>query len=60
MIVLEQLGARIAALRRAKGLTQEMLAEKMGVSPQAVSKWERGASNPDLYLIPKLAEIFLL
>ncbi|MBE6698122.1 MAG: helix-turn-helix transcriptional regulator [Ruminococcaceae bacterium] len=57
MIVLEQLGARIAALRRAKGLTQEMLAEKMGVSPQAVSKWERGLAFPNPVWLDELADI---
>ena len=39
-----QLGARIAKLRRASGMSQEELAEKLGVSRQAVSKWESGVS----------------
>ena len=57
MIVLEQLGARIAQLRRDQGLTQEMLAQRMGVSPQAVSKWERGLACPDLVFLDDLAEL---
>ena len=52
------LGEKINELRKKKQLTQEMLAERLCVSPQAVSKWERGVANPDLYLIPKLAEVF--
>ena len=57
MIVLEQLGARIAHLRRERGLTQEMLACKMGVSPQAVSKWERGLAFPNPVGLDDLAEV---
>lgn len=52
------LGTRIAALRKEKGLTQEELAEKLGVSSQAVSKWENDLSCPDIMLLPRLAEIF--
>ena len=57
MIVLEQLGARIAQLRRDQGLTQEMLAQRMGVSPQAVSKWERGLAFPNPVWLDDLADI---
>ena len=57
MIVLEQLGARIARLRRERGLTQEMLADKMGVSPQAVSKWERGLAFPNPVWLDDLADV---
>ena len=57
MIVLEQLGARIAQLRRDQGLTQEMLAQRMGVSPQAVSKWERGLACPDVVYLDDLATV---
>lgn len=39
-----RIGEKIAALRRAKGLTQEQLAEQLGVSAPAVSKWETGVS----------------
>lgn len=41
---MDTLGKRIAALRKEKGMTQEELAEKLGVSPQAISKWENGVS----------------
>ncbi|MBE7000862.1 MAG: helix-turn-helix transcriptional regulator [Ruminococcaceae bacterium] len=53
----ETLGSRIAALRREKGLKQDELAEKLGVSPQAVSKWENDISCPDISLLPALAEL---
>lgn len=49
------LGNRIAQLRRDKDLTQEELANAMGVSAQAVSKWENDVSCPDIMLLPKLA-----
>ncbi|MGN1031628.1 MAG: helix-turn-helix domain-containing protein [Butyricicoccaceae bacterium] len=53
---MNSLGKRIAMLRRKRNLTQEMLAEALGVSPQAVSKWETDNSCPDITLLPKLAE----
>lgn len=53
----ETLGMRIASARKAKGLTQEELAEKLGVSSQAVSKWENDLSCPDISLLPKLAQV---
>lgn len=52
------LGEKIASLRKAKGLTQEQLAEKCSVSAQAVSKWENDLTAPDISLIPRLAEMF--
>ena len=51
-------GTMIAALRKEQGMTQLELAEKMGVTDKAVSKWERDLSFPDVNSIPKLAEIF--
>ena len=51
------LGKRIAALRREKGLKQDELAEKLGVSPQAVSKWENDQTCPDISILPLLAKI---
>lgn len=51
-------GNMIAALRKEKGMTQLELAEKMGVTDKAVSKWERDLSFPDVSSFPKLAEIF--
>ena len=50
-------GNMVAALRKEKGMTQLELAEKMGVTDKAVSKWERDLSFPDVSSIPKLAEI---
>ena len=52
------LNETIRAQRKARGLTQEQLAEAMGVSIGAVSKWESGLSNPDLALLPELADFF--
>ncbi len=54
----ESLGQRIARLRRNKGLTQEDLGDKVGVSSQAVSKWETDSSVPDVTLLVKIANIF--
>ena len=51
-------GICIALLRRQQGLTQLQLAQKLHVSPQAVSKWETGAGSPDIALLAQLAEIF--
>ena len=51
----ETLGKRIAALRRDKELKQDELAEKLGVTPQAVSKWENDQTCPDISLLPFLA-----
>ena len=48
----------ISTLRKEKKMTQLELAEKMGVTDKAVSKWERDLSFPDINSIPKLAEIF--
>ena len=50
-------GKRLHGLRKDKGMTQEDLAFKIGVSGQAVSKWETGLSYPDITSIPALAEI---
>lgn len=52
------LGKRIMALRKAAGMTQEQVAERLGVSPQAVSKWENDVSCPDVTMIPRIARLF--
>ncbi len=57
MIQPTELGTRIAARRRARGLTQGQVAIHMGVSPQAVSKWERGLACPDLVFLDDLADL---
>ena len=53
----ETIGSRISKCRKEKGLTQEELAGKLGVSSQAVSKWENDASCPDIQLLPQLCRI---
>lgn len=53
-----QLGAKIRELRRRDGRTQENLAEALGVTPQAVSRWEQGGSYPDMEIIPAAANYF--
>lgn len=52
------LNERIATLRRQANLTQEQLAERLGISAQAVSKWETGQTCPDVATLPDLAGIF--
>lgn len=52
------LGNKIRELRRAGSLTQEQLAAALNISPQAVSKWEMGASYPDMTMIPIIASFF--
>lgn len=54
----DTLGKRIMALRKAAGMTQEQVAERLGVSPQAVSKWENDVSCPDVTMIPRIAQLF--
>jgi len=54
----QTLGMTIASLRKERGLTQLELAEKMGVTDKAVSKWERDLCCPDVNSLPKLAEVF--
>lgn len=53
----ETIGKRIAARRKEKGYTQEEIAERLGISGQAVSKWENDTSCPDISLLPDLAEL---
>ena len=52
------IGDRIKYHRKRLGMTQEQLAERMGVSAQAVSKWENNLSCPDISVLPELAEVF--
>lgn len=51
-------GTMIAQLRKERNMTQLELAEQMGVTDKAVSKWERDLSFPDVSSLPRLAEIF--
>ena len=52
------LGKRITNNRKRLGLAQDQLAEKLGITAQAVSKWENDRSCPDITILPKLADIF--
>ena len=54
----QTIGKRIMENRKRLGLTQDALAEKLGVTAQAVSKWENDLSCPDIATLPKLADIF--
>ena len=53
-----EIAERLAARRKLAGLSQEALAEKLGVSRQAVSKWESGASDPSTTNLMALAKLF--
>ena len=55
---MEHIGQKIKTLRKTADLTQEGLAELLGVSAQAVSKWEVGSASPDLALIAPLCRVF--
>lgn len=52
------IGNKIRELRRQKNISQEILAQYLGVSFQAVSKWESGATMPDIGLVPAIASFF--
>ena len=52
------IGQFIAALRKANGLTQQEVADRLNVSNKAISRWERDECAPDLSAIPALAEVF--
>ncbi len=53
-----EIGTNIKNLRLERGITQEALAEHLGVTAQAVSKWERGVTTPDISLLPELSVFF--
>ena len=52
------LGAKIKSLRKDKNISQEVLAKHLGISAQAVSKWEQGVTLPDVAVIPAIASYF--
>lgn len=54
----DHFGQSISALRKQKGWTQEELGRKLGVSAQAVSKWETGQAFPDITLLTEIASLF--
>ena len=58
MFDMKQIGKKITNLRKAHNMTQMELADKLGISFQAVSNWERGNTMPDISKLPELAEIF--
>ena len=53
-----EIGNQIKQLRQRRGITQEALAQHLGVTPQAVSKWERGAATPDIGMLPDISAYF--
>ncbi len=53
-----RLGKAIQSLRKRRSLSQADVAAKLQISMQAVSKWETGKANPDLFLLPRLADLF--
>ena len=56
--MMSSIGTKIAFYRKAKGMTQEELAKKLGVSAQAVSKWENDIACPDIQSLAPLSKIF--
>ncbi len=52
------LGEKLSIRRKAKSLTQDEVAEKLNVTPQAVSKWENDQSCPDIMFLPALADLY--
>lgn len=57
-LIMMNIGKTIADLRKANNMTQSEVAELLGVSYQAVSKWERDESLPDITMLPKIADLY--
>ena len=57
MAGIEDFGAIVLKARRDAGMTQEAFAGKLGITPQAVSKWENGLGYPDVTLFPEISEV---
>lgn len=55
MLNTEEFGRRLAELRRQSGKKQREVADELGITPQAVSKWERGLSCPDILILDELS-----
>ena len=51
-------GVDLAMLRKARGMTQQEVADRLGVSNKTVSKWESGGGFPDITVLPALAELY--
>lgn len=58
MLSSKMIGNKISEARKAKNLSQAELGDKIAISPQAVGKWERGESLPDILTLKRLADIF--
>lgn len=54
------IGKKLYDLRKQSGFTQDYVAEKLGVSAQAVSKWENDIACPDIMTLPKIAELYCI
>ena len=54
----QKIGRFLKALRKEKGLTQEALAERLGVTARSVSRWETGSNLPDLSLLIEIADLY--
>ena len=52
------IGKKLHELRKQSGFTQDYVAEKLGVSAQAVSKWENDIACPDIMTLPNIAELY--
>ena len=55
---MEKTGAYLASLRKGRDMTQQQVADILGVSNKTVSKWESGAGLPDITVLPALAELY--
>lgn len=55
MLNMKEFGRRVAKLRKQMGKKQREIADELGITPQAVSKWERGLSCPDISILDELA-----
>ena len=51
-------GSYLAALRKDAGMTQQEVADRLGVSNKTISKWESGGGFPDIAILPALAELY--
>lgn len=54
----KKIGGFLRGLRKGRGITQEQLAEELGVSARTVSRWETGANMPDIGLLPEIADFY--
>ena len=53
-----EIGKQIKQLRQKRGITQDAMAQHLGLTPQAISKWERGVATPDIVLLPDISAYF--